>query len=273
LRSARARRSRSRPALSITVADGTSIVVSGTLKGTGGKIAGTRGRGSWSSSGGNVALDGVDVSGANVAITAQSAASPPTIRKHRRNAVQDREGRKAGDVARQGDRSRFEHRRPRHLHPSYLDYDENDQHAIIADDPSAVCPSRTRRSTTAGVAARRRPGPPHGEQRDDFHVAYSDISGAHCGFHFLGGDKIDRRSRDGARRLERRRHLGSPPTAKLRITQSNFVKMLACRSTSRAFPGARRRRLLHAREEQPREAEQGDDLERRDGQIADAHPR
>jgi hypothetical protein len=76
---------------------------------------------------------------------------------------------------------------------SYLDYDEHDFHAILAKDPTATVfieDSTFHNSGPLGAAA----GPDvlTVMQAASFHVAYSDVSGAHCGFHFEGnGDKIE----------------------------------------------------------------------------------
>src|SRR5256885_14628182 len=60
-----------------------------------------------------------------------------------------------------------------------------------------------------------------------FHLAYSDVSGAHCGFHFLGGEAIEIDHVTVHDVTNGADVWGSSSTGKKTITASNFEKMLS----------------------------------------------
>ncbi len=221
------------PGAKIAVASGTTIKVSGKLvaasDGTHAKIGGAAWKGIVVDSGGDAELDGVDFSDANVAVSvdgggnakvdhATIVGTPFAVAKggklstaHATVTKPDTSTNVSGSFT-----------------ASFLDYDENDQHAIIADDPSAVLfiedstfKNSGRRGPTAG------PDVLTVNDAASFHLAYSDVSGAHCGFHFLGGQtfEIDHVTvhdvTNGADVW------GSSSTGKMTITASNFEKMLS----------------------------------------------
>jgi hypothetical protein len=222
------------PGASISAGSGATITVQGKLvaksaAGAHAKITGSSWKGIVVASGGDASLDGVDIAGADVAIDVQNGGSasyddgsvtgtPFKVEKGGKltTAHADVKGPDSStDVSGS-------------FTASYLHYDENDQHAIIADDPSAVVfiedstflntghrgPTAAPDLLTVNAAA-------------SFHIAYSDVSGAHCGFHFVGGDtiEIDHVTVHGV--SNGADVWGSSKTGKHTVTASNFESLLS----------------------------------------------
>jgi hypothetical protein len=222
------------PGASIAVAAGTQIKVSGKLVAKSdpskhAKIGGAAWKGIVVASGGDVSLDGVDVSGADVAVSVDGGGNatfdngaivgtPFKVLKagklstaHTKVTAPDTSTDISGSFT-----------------ASYLDYDENDQHAIIADDPSAVLfieDSTFKNSGSLGPTAA--PDVLTVSAASSFHLAYSDVSGAHCGFHFEGGDTLEIDHVTVHEVTNGADVWGTSSTGKKSITASNFVKLLS----------------------------------------------
>jgi hypothetical protein len=193
------------------------------------KLGGASWKGIVVAGGGNVELDGVDVSNADLAI---SVSAGGTARYDNGAIVGTPFGVAKGAALTTAhakvtgpDASTDVYGS---LTASYLDYDENDQHALIAKDPTAVVTITDSKFHNSGPL-----GPTAGpdvltvEAASSFQIAYSEVGGAHCGFHFTGGDTITidhvtvHGDTNGADVW------GSAPNGKHTVTASNFQQMLA----------------------------------------------
>ncbi len=75
---------------------------------------------------------------------------------------------------------------------SYLDYDANDHGAIVTTSPDALVHIEDSTIHNSGpMGSSSAPDLLTANGASTFHVAYTDISGAHCGFHFEGVDTIE----------------------------------------------------------------------------------
>ncbi|HEY8074342.1 MAG TPA: hypothetical protein VIF62_09535 [Labilithrix sp.] len=211
---------------SIAVASGASITVQGKLVASGGKIGGATWKGIVVAAGGDAELDALDVSGADVALdvsgtatfsNAAIAGTPFRVEKggkltasHVKVTAPDASTDVYGAFT-----------------ASYLTYDENDQHAIMAKDPSATVSIEDSTFSNSGrLGASAGPDVLTVEQAASFHIAYSDVSGAHCGFHFTGGDAISIDHVTVHDITNAADVWGSAPSGKHTITASNFEKAL-----------------------------------------------
>jgi hypothetical protein len=178
---------------SITIAAGASIQVNGALNakssGANAKLSGSGWAGIVVAGGGSLAMDGVDISGATLAIDVQNggtatfnhgaiAGTPFKVEKG--GTLSTMHATVTGPTARSNIAGSFT--------ASYLDYDENDQHAIWAMDPTATLFIEDSTFHNSGpLGSSSAPDVLTVAQAASFHIAYSDVSGAHCGFHFEGG--------------------------------------------------------------------------------------
>jgi hypothetical protein len=181
------------PGASLSAGVGAKIVVHGTLavksEGAHAKIDGASWKGIVVASGGMLAADGLDLSGADVAIEVDGggtatfdhgniSGTPFAVAKGGKLSTSH------ANVTAPENATTVEGA----FTASYLDYDEKDTHAIIADDPSAtVFIEDSTFHSTGHLGATAGPDLLTANAAASFHVAYSDISGAHCGFHFEGG--------------------------------------------------------------------------------------
>jgi hypothetical protein len=188
------------PGAKIAIGAGATIIVQGTLIGGGGANGSHAALGDGAHTWGGIVvagdgaavLDGVDLLGAGMIVQAANAAaridhatidgldpsagiSPFTV---------DRGGQLStahAVVRNAGDRSTINGT----FTASYLDYDRKDSRAIYAGDPSAIVSIEDSTFHSSGTR-------PVGTAADvlnaygakSFHVAYTDITEAHCGFHF-----------------------------------------------------------------------------------------
>ncbi len=211
---------------SISVGSAASIVVQGKLVATGGKIAGASWIGIVVAAGGDAELSGTDISGADVALDVSGTATfangaitgtPFRVEKggvltasHAKVTAPDASTDVYGSLT-----------------ASYLTYDENDQHAIMVKDASAVVSIE---DSTFGNSGRLGPSAAPDvltvEAAKSFHIAYTDVSGAHCGFHFTGGDTITIDHVTVHDITNAADVWGSAPSGKHTIMASNFEKTL-----------------------------------------------
>lgn len=180
------------PGATVTFAKGVTVTVEGSLVGSSAqpahaKLGGTGWGGIIVSKSGTLTLDGVDISGAKNAIDDTSSAAakydngtitssvPFTIAKGAALSTSHATIVKPTDMTVvQGS-----------FTASYLDYDSNGFHAIMAADPTAH----------VFIEDSKFHGGPedllNGYGAAFFHVAYTDITGAHCGFHFTAVDTLE----------------------------------------------------------------------------------
>jgi hypothetical protein len=180
------------PGATVTCASAVTITVQGTLIGssaqpTHAKLAGVSWGGLVVANKGTLALDGVDVSGAKKTIDLSSitpakydngtitSSVPFTIAKGSALSTS------RSSVVKPTEQSVIQGS----FTASYLDYDSNGWHAIMAADPTARVLIEDSKF--------------HGGPSDllnaygasFFHVAYTDVTGAHCGFHFTAVDTLE----------------------------------------------------------------------------------
>lgn len=179
------------PGATVTCANAVTITVEGTLTAasaqTHATLTGTKWGGIVVSKAGTLTLDGVDIAGAKKAIDAASSTpakydngtitsgTPFTVEKG--GALSTSHATVVKPTVQSTILGSFT--------ASYLDYDSNGSHAIVAADPTArvsiedskVHGGPTDLLNAFGAAF--------------FHVAYTDITGAHCGFHFTAVDTVE----------------------------------------------------------------------------------
>ena len=184
------------PGATVTVAAGSTIAVAGTLTAssatTHAKLTGT----SWTAlsvaSGGTLTLDGVDITGAGTALQTQAgavsaeyddgtitaAATPFDIAKGttlvtKSSAVTGTLGtsRVAGSLV-----------------ASYLDYNSNGNEGITTTDPTATESIEDSKLHGSGPVADMVVS---ATGAASIHIAYTDITNVHCGFHFDTVDAFD----------------------------------------------------------------------------------
>ena len=179
------------PGAVITCASGVSISVRGSLKASSvashAKLTGTGWTGILVVSGGNLALDGVDIAGASTSIEsagmatfdhgALTGATTPFL-VDVGGKISTTHASVASIVGNSTIKGAFV--------ASYLDYDKGANEGILAQDPSATI------SIDDSIL--------HGSNGGDFvvsqsgtsiHVGHTTISGAHCGLHFDSVGKFD----------------------------------------------------------------------------------
>ncbi len=187
------------PAATITVAASAKIIVQGTLVGTSTAAHATLTGSNWGgiqiTSHGVMTLTGVDLTGASIAVDAQAdvlstydqgtisgATNPFSIAAGSSISTTH-----ATVTAPQGITlvsGSFT--------ASYLDYDANDQGAVVTLSPTAsvhIDDSTIHNSGPMGKSSA--PDLLTANGGTMFHVAYTDMSGAHCGFHFEGIDSVE----------------------------------------------------------------------------------
>lgn len=182
------------PGATVTCAAGITITVEGTLTAssaqpTHAKLVGTKWSGIVVTKAGALLLDGVDLSGAQKSIVDSSStpakydngtitsSAPFSVSKGASLSTAHATVVKAtADSTIQGA-----------FTAAYLDYDSNGFHAILAADPNAK----------TFIEDSKFHGTPGGQDLLNaygsalFHVAYSDLTGAHCGFHFTNVDTLE----------------------------------------------------------------------------------
>ena len=220
------------PGAQLSVAAGTHIVVSGTLQassasGTHALLGGTGWTGISVASGGSIALDGVDIQGASLALDVQSGASA----SYDDGTITADEPFKIGtgatlatDHATMTSTSDAEVFGT--LTATYLNYSKGQTDGITAVNASAIISIED--STLQGVGQAGDMVVSEAAQR--VHVAYSTISQVHCAFHFDGVDRydIDHVTANGNAYGGM---LYNPETGPDSITASNFTDGIVFRQT------------------------------------------
>jgi hypothetical protein len=222
------------PGAALTVVAGTSIVVKGTLTvksdpSAHAKISGASWKGITVSSGGKASLDGLDIANAEVAVQVDDGG---TATYDNGSIVGTPFGVAKGGTLSTKHAGVTAPKNPTTISgaftASYLDYDEKDTHAIIADDPAATVSIEDSTFHSTGKL-----GPTAGPDlltvnaATSFHIAYSDISGAHCGFHFEGsGAKIEI-DHVTVKQVSNGADLWGLASGKHSITNSNFAPVLS----------------------------------------------
>lgn len=186
------------PGAKINIAAKATITVQGTLKASSADAHATLGDGTaaWGgiivASGGTLALDGVDLKKAGIhvqggnadakysngtidGINASAKVAPFTVDKSGKITVAH------ATIRNPGQQTEIKGS----FTATYLDYDEKDTHAIWASDPSAVVSIEDSKFFSTGSGGKSG-GPDflNGYGAKTFHVAYTDVTNAHCGFHF-----------------------------------------------------------------------------------------
>jgi hypothetical protein len=217
---------------SITVAAGRSIRIEGALNAKSAaahaKIAGTGWTGIVVASGGKLSFDGVDISNASLTLDVQSGGTATydhgaivgtPFKVDAGGTLSTAHASVTGPTGRSNILGSFT--------ASYLDYDENDQHAIWAMDPTATLFIEDSTFHNSGpLGAEAAPDVLTVAKAASFHIAYSDISGAHCGFHFQGsGDKIEIDHVTVRHVTNAADVWGSSATGSHTITSSNFEQL------------------------------------------------
>jgi hypothetical protein len=188
------------PAANVTASSGVLVWVKGTLKvasasGQHAKISGSGWTGIKVTDTGTLALDGLDVQGADTALdvekqtsasytngTIDGASTPFLVGVTGALSVGHATVTKPGGITRI-DGS---------FTASYLDYDSNDHGAIIVENPAALVAIDDSTIHNSGpMGSTSAPDQITSNGATKVHVAYTDISGAHCGFHFQGVDSVE----------------------------------------------------------------------------------
>ena len=185
------------PGATITVSAGALITVSGTLvassaTGTHAKLTGTGWSGISVASGGNLDLDGVDISGAS---TALATASGATTAEYDDGTITGASmpfdiakgttlGTKHGTVTGTLGTSRV----AGSLIASFLDYDSNGNEGITTTDPTATESIEDSKLHGSGPIADLLVS---STGAASIHIADTDITNVHCGFHFDTIDAFD----------------------------------------------------------------------------------
>lgn len=182
------------PGATVTCNGGVTITVEGTLTASSAgaahaKLTGTKWGGIAVKKAGTLALDGVDISGASKSIDLASSTpakydngkitsgAPFTVAKGANLSTSH------SSVVQPTNQSTIQGT----FTASYLDYDSNGFHAILAADPMAK----------TFIEDSKFHGPMGGQDLLNaygsllFHVAYTDITGAHCGFHFTDVETLE----------------------------------------------------------------------------------
>ena len=109
---------------------------------------------------------------------------------------------------------------------SYLNYDANDKGAFVTTSPYALVHIEDSTIHNSGsMGSTSAPDLLTANGASTFHVAYSDISGAHCGFHFEGVDTVDIDHVTVHDVTNGADVWGSSSTGTRTITSSNFVSL------------------------------------------------
>jgi hypothetical protein len=214
------------PSATITMAAGVTITVEGTLTASSStaahaKIIGNGWTGIVVATGGNLALDGVDITGPTTAIdvasggiakydnaTMTSAATPFNVQKG--GKLQTTKAVVAGTRGITHIAGNFT--------ASYLDYDSNGHEGITTTDAAATISieDSSLHGLNMGDMIVAGPG------AASVHVAYTEIKAVHCGFHFNDISAFDLSYLEVHQNADGAMLYGSSGAGPFRITHSNF---------------------------------------------------
>jgi hypothetical protein len=188
------------PGATVTASSGVLVWVKGTLKvasasGTHAKITGTGWTGIKVTDTGTLALDGLDVQNAGTALDVEQQTSASYTNGTIDHASTPFLVGAAGvlsvghaKVTAPAGITRIDGA----FTASYLDYDSNDHGALFVENAVAVVAIDDSTIHNSGpMGSTSAPDQITSNAATKVHVAYTDISGAHCGFHFEGVDAVE----------------------------------------------------------------------------------